>query len=128
MRILNRSSKIRPERRDSRQSRWTRSLSSGWIESSQPPSRNSSSVCPVIHRHSGESSSITPSGEATQTTWAPPCASARYRSSLRRSAASDESPVALSVTVPFAGAAATASATMRPAPICAPSGPCTGNQ
>ena len=37
----------------------------------------------MIQRHSGESSFIAPSGAATQTTWAPPWTSERYRSSLR---------------------------------------------
>ena len=55
----------------------------GGIEKTQPRPRYSSADCPVIHRHSGESSLIAPSGPATQTTWAPPWTSERYCSSLR---------------------------------------------
>ncbi len=77
------------------QSRSTRSRSSGWIEFSQPLPRYSSADCPVIHRHSGESSLIAPSGPATQTTWAPPWTSERYRSSLRLISSSAARPDAL---------------------------------
>ena len=77
MRIRYRSSKTLPVRTHSRQSRSTRSRSSGWMEFSQPNPVKSSTDCPVIQRHSGESSVIAPSGAATQTTWAPPRTSER---------------------------------------------------
>ena len=47
------------------------------MEFSQPNPVKSSTDCPVIQRHSGESSFIAPSGDATQTTWAPPRTSER---------------------------------------------------
>ena len=120
VRIRYRSSKILPVRTHSRQSRSTRSRSSGWTDSSQPNPVYSCSDCPVIQRHSGESSFIAPSGAATQTTWAPPWTSERYRSSLRlisaaaASAASVLSPATLSM--------------ISPAPNTFPAASCTGNQ
>ena len=114
--MRNRSSKIRPLRRHSRQSRSTRSRSSGWMESSQPLPRNSSTVCPVIHRHSAESSSISPSGDATQTICAPPWTSARYRSSLRRSASSVAGPAPPAMTM-SSGAGERAVRAAHPEPV-----------
>ena len=85
------------------------------MDSSQPLPRNSSTVCPVIQRHSAESSSISPSGEVTQVICAPPCTRARYRSSLRRSASSVAGPAVPAMTI-------------SPAPDSAPSGRWTPNQ
>ncbi len=77
VRIRYRSSQIFPVRTHSRQSRSTRSRSSGCTASSQPNPVYCSWDWPVIQRHSGESSFIEPSAAATQTTWAPPCTSER---------------------------------------------------
>ena len=107
--MRNRSSKIRPVRTTpASRARPARGPRDG-SESSQPLPRNSSTVCPVIQRHSAESSSISPVGDATQMIWAPPWTRARYRSSLRRSASSVPGPVPPAMT-------------MRPAPYSSPSG------
>src|SRR6185503_11595371 len=83
----------------------------------------SCSDCPVIQRHSGESSFIAPSGDATQTTWAPPWTSERYRSSLRLISAAAASAAAVAPVL----SPATLSM-ISPAANTFPAASCTGNQ